>query len=66
MTIESRTASLDRIMREHALTCRQVGAMLNRDLRTVRNWRSRAGGEIPEYALQILQAKLAARVEVSA
>lgn len=56
---EARTSELNRIMRDHSLTCRQVGELLNRDLRTVRNWRAAAGATIPEHALQLLRAKLA-------
>jgi len=56
----NRTAELDRIMRDHGLTARQVGELLNRDAQTVRNWRSSNDRTIPEHALEVLRVKLAA------
>lgn len=48
------------MMREHKLTARQVGDMLNRTPKTIRNWRSSADRPIPEHALTILRARIAA------
>lgn len=66
MTPAERTAELGRIMDARNLTCRQVGELLKRELRTVRNWRSRSGGAIPEHALEVLRAKAGEASEGSA
>lgn len=47
-------------MREHNLTARQVGDMLNRTPKTIRNWRSSADRPIPDHALTILRSRIAA------
>ena len=54
----SRAAELDKIMREHDLTARQVGALLNREPHTVREWRCKSGRQIPALALALLKSKL--------
>ena len=61
-----RTKELDQLMRTHNLTARQAGALIGRDAKTVRNWRSSADRTIPEHALQLLRAKLAARAGIEA
>lgn len=58
----TRTNELDALMRQHALTARQVGEILNRKPHTVRVWRSRyAERTIPDHTLQVLKMKLAER-----
>lgn len=51
---------LDLIMKQHKLTARQVGVMLNREPHTVRCWRSKwEGRSIPEHALELLKLRIA-------
>ncbi len=57
-----RTAELDRLMRAHQLTARQVGRLVNRQPHTVRNWRSSRDRTIPAHTLELLRLKLDARV----
>jgi hypothetical protein len=54
-----RSKELDALMREHKLTARQVGEMVGREPKTVRNWRSSADRPIPMHALQLLKSCLA-------
>lgn len=55
----NRTNELDRLMRDKGLTARQIGALIGRTPKTVRNWRSSRDRTIPELALAALRAKLA-------
>lgn len=54
------TNELDRIMRERGMTARQVGDLIGRKPKTVRNWRSSTARPMPERDLEFLRAKLAA------
>lgn len=58
----SRTERLNSLMRDHKLTARQVGELLNRTPHTVRVWRSRTKDRvIPAHTLEVLELRLAAR-----
>lgn len=54
----NRTAELDKIMRDHNLTARDVGKLLNREPHTVREWRCKSGRQIPTLALALLKKEL--------
>lgn len=54
-----RTKELDRLMRKHSITARQVGVIVGREPKTVRNWRSSADRTITAGALEKLKAALA-------
>lgn len=60
--MDSRTAELDRIMRDNNMTARQVGNLIGRTPKTVRNWRGSDARTIPAQALELLRAKLASGV----
>lgn len=53
-----RAAELDQIMRDRNLTARDVGALLNRDAHTVREWRCKSDRQIPALALTLLKKEL--------
>lgn len=55
----TRTNELDRLMRDKRMTARQIGALVGRSAKTVRNWRSSRDRTIPEHTLVALRAKLA-------
>lgn len=56
--MHDRTQALDALMRERALTARQVGALVDREPHTVRVWRCEGGGRvIPATVLALLQTK---------
>ena len=60
--MHERTKQLDDLMRDHDLTARDVGEMLDRTPHTVRVWRSKYDARvIPPHALEVLRLKLAAR-----
>lgn len=49
-------------MREHQLTARQVGELVQREAHTVRCWRSPGSGRvIPAHMLELLKLKLQLR-----
>ncbi len=59
--MSNRTEQLHQLMAEHGLTPKQVGELLNRSEQTVRIWRCKDDKrQIPEHALELLQAKVAA------
>lgn len=55
----NRTKELDRLMRDKGLNARQIGELIGRSPKTVRNWRSSRDRTIPENTLAVLRAKLA-------
>jgi len=61
--MDNRTAELDRLMREYNMTARQVGRLIGRTPKTVRNWRGSIGRIIPTQALELLRTKIASGVQ---
>jgi hypothetical protein len=61
--MDNRTAELDRLMRDNNMTARQVGCLIGRTPKTVRNWRGSVGRTIPAQALDLLRTKIAAGVQ---
>jgi len=50
-------------MREYNMTARQVGRLIGRTPKTVRNWRGSIGRIIPTQALELLRTKIASGVQ---
>lgn len=49
------------IMTEHDLIAEDVAVMLGRTLSTVQTWMSKAGADMPNHLLELLEYKLADR-----